>query len=78
MSMSIASSIGAIGPERVVLLLVVLIELLSLLLAYLLQVYFSAYCISQFSANTFVYIGRFNYSKLVFLNVLACVKDIVL
>jgi hypothetical protein len=75
--MSIASSIGAIGPERAVLLLAVLMELLSLLLAYLLQAHFSAYCISQFSANTFVYIGRFDYSKLALLNVLACVKDLV-
>jgi hypothetical protein len=44
--MFIASSIRAIGPERVILLLVVLIELLSLLLAYLLQAYFSTYYIS--------------------------------
>jgi hypothetical protein len=78
MSISIAPSIGTIGPERAILLLAVLIELLSLLLAYLLQAYFSTYCISQFSANTFVYISRFNYSKLVFLNILAYVKDLVL
>jgi hypothetical protein len=76
--MSIASSIGAIGPERAILLLVVLIELLSSLLVYLLQVYFNTYYISQFSANTFVYIGRFDYSKLALLNILVYVKDLVL
>jgi hypothetical protein len=77
MSMSIASSIRAIGPERVILLLAILIELLSLLLAYLLQAHFSTYYISQFSANIFVYINRFDYSKLVFFNILVCIKDLV-
>jgi hypothetical protein len=76
--MSIALSIGAIGPERAVLFLAILIELLSLLLAYLLQAYFNTYCISQFNANTFVYISRFDYSKLVFLNILIYIKDLVL
>jgi hypothetical protein len=44
--MFIASSIRAIGPERAILLLAILIELLSLLLVYLPQAYFNTYYIS--------------------------------